>query len=133
MIYVVLEDCALALGSKYKNKHVGLHGDAGVFSFYPAKHMTTAEGGMIILKNKSLYQKIKMIRGIGVNKAFDQRKYPGIYDVPLLGLNYRLSEISSALGIEQLKKLKILLPKEKNYNYYLKRLSHLVETLALSK
>ena len=73
---LVLEDCALALGSKYKNKHVGLHGDAGVFSFYPAKHMTTAEGGMIILKNKSLYQKIKMIRGIGVNKAFDQRKYP---------------------------------------------------------
>ena len=102
----VLEDCALALGTKYKNKHVGLHGDAGAFSFYPAKHMTTAEGGMIILKNKKLYEKIKMIRGIGVNKAFNQRKYPGIYDVPLLGLNYRLSEISSAIGIEQLKKLK---------------------------
>ena len=61
-----------------------------------------------------------MIRGIGVNKAFDQRKYPGIYDVPC-GLNYRLSEISSALGIEQLKKLKNFIAKRKNYNYYLKK------------
>lgn len=122
----VLEDCALALGTKYKNKHVGLHGDAGAFSFYPAKHMTTAEGGMIILKNKKLYEKIKMIRGIGVNKAFNQRKYPGIYDVPLLGLNYRLSEISSAIGIEQLKKLKNFIGiRKKNYNYYLKKIKYL--------
>ena len=122
----VLEDCALALGTKYKNKQVGLHGDAGAFSFYPAKHMTTAEGGMIILKNKKLYEKIKMIRGIGVNKAFNQRKYPGIYDVPLLGLNYRLSEISSAIGIEQLKKLKNFIGiRKKNYNYYLKKIKYL--------
>ena len=54
-----------------------------------------------------------MIRGIGVNKALTGRKYPGIYDVPLLGLNYRLSEISSALGIEQLKKLKNFIAKRK--------------------
>ena len=122
----VLEDCALALGTKYKNKHVGLYGDAGAFSFYPAKHMTTAEGGMIILKNKKLYEKIKMIRGIGVNKAFNQRKYPGIYNVPLLGLNYRLSEISSAIGIEQLKKLKNFISiRKKNYKYYLKKIKYL--------
>ena len=55
----VLEDCALALGSKIKNKHVGLYGDAGFFSFYPVKHITTGEGGMIILKNKSFSQKIR--------------------------------------------------------------------------
>lgn len=126
----VLEDCALALGTKYKNRHVGLHGDAGAFSFYPAKHMTTAEGGMMILKNKKLYEKIKMIRGIGVNKAFDQRKYPGIYNVPLLGLNYRLSEISSAMGIEQLKKLKNFISiRKKNYNYYLKKISYLGQNI----
>ena len=45
----LLEDCDLALGAKIKNKHVGLYGDAGFFSFYPVKHITTAEGGMIIL------------------------------------------------------------------------------------
>ena len=61
-----------------------------------------------------------------MNKAFNQRKYPGIYDVPLLGLNYRLSEISSAIGIEQLKKLKNFIGiRKKNYNYYLKKIKYL--------
>jgi len=119
----VLGDCALSLGSKFKKKHVGLYGDAGAFSFYPAKHMTTAEGGMLILKNKKLYEKIKMIRGIGVNKSFDQRKFPGIYNVPVLGLNYRLSEINSAIGIEQIKKLKRFIEiRKKNYKYYFKKI-----------
>ena len=49
----LLEDCALALGAKIKGKHVGLFGDAGFFSFYPVKHITTAEGGMIILNTIS--------------------------------------------------------------------------------
>ena len=46
----VLEDCSFGTGSKIKNKHVGLWGDAGAFSFYPVKHITTGEGGMIISK-----------------------------------------------------------------------------------
>jgi perosamine synthetase len=119
----VMEDCALAIGSKIKNKHVGLFGDAGAFSFYPAKHMTTAEGGMLICKDKKLAKKIKTIRGIGVDKSFDQRKFPGIYNVPLLGLNYRLSEINSAIGLEQLKKIKKFIQKRKvNYNYLFNKL-----------
>ena len=121
----VMEDCALAIGSKIKNKHVGLFGDAGAFSFYPAKHMTTAEGGMLICKDKKLAKKIKTIRGIGVDKSFDKRKFPGIYNVPLLGLNYRLSEINSAIGIEQLKKIKKFIYKRKiNYKYFFNNLKN---------
>ena len=48
----VIEDCALALGSKYQGKHVGLWGDTGCFSFYPVKHITTGEGGMLTSKNE---------------------------------------------------------------------------------
>ena len=85
--------------------------------------MTTAEGGMLICKDKKLAKKIKTIRGIGVDKSFDQRKFPGIYNVPLLGLNYRLSEINSAIGLEQLKKIKKFIQKRKaNYNYLFKKL-----------
>src|SRR5690606_6715865 len=47
----VLEDCALAIGTKYKGQHAGLLGDAGCFSFYPVKHMTTAEGGIILARD----------------------------------------------------------------------------------
>ena len=56
----VLEDCALSLGSRIKNIHTGLWGDAGVFSFYPVKHITTGEGGMIISKNSKLKKKLKV-------------------------------------------------------------------------
>jgi dTDP-4-amino-4,6-dideoxygalactose transaminase len=113
-LYIV-EDCALALGAKYYNKHVGTVGDVGVFSFYPVKHITTAEGGMVILNNKKLATKIKLLRAFGVNKNFNQRKLPGIYDCEYLGFNYRMSEINAAIGIEQLKKLPTILKKKKNF------------------
>ena len=66
--------------------------------------MTTADGGMLICK-KNFYQKVKLLKGFGVDKNFNERKIPGEYDVKLLGLNYRLDEIRSQIGITQLKKL----------------------------
>ena len=55
----LIEDCALSLGATYNGKHTGLFGDAGVFSFYPAKHITTGEGGMLITKNKKYKKRLK--------------------------------------------------------------------------
>ena len=109
----VVEDCALALGSTVNNKHVGLFGDVGVFSFYPVKHMTTAEGGMIISKNKNLIKKLRLKKAFGVNRTFNERKIPGSYDCVTLGLNYRMSELHAAIGIEQIKKVPSFLKKRK--------------------
>ena len=109
----VIEDCALALGSKINNKHVGLFGDVGVFSFYPVKHITTAEGGIIISRNKNLIKNLKLKKAFGVNKNFSERKVPGSYDCIALGFNYRMSEINAAIGIEQVKKLPFFLKKRK--------------------
>ena len=101
----VLEDCALAIGAKYNHSHhVGTIGDVGVFSFYPVKHFTTGEGGIIITKNKNLAKKLKLLRAFGVNKTFSERK-KGIYNSNYLGLNYRMSEIHAAIGCSQIKKL----------------------------
>ena len=102
---LLLEDCALSLGAKYKKIHTGLWGDAGVFSFYPTKQITSGEGGMIITNNKKIYEKIKIKKSLGVSKSFLERKIPGIYDTIDVGFNYRMSEIHAAIGIEQLKKL----------------------------
>lgn len=109
----IVEDCALAIGSKINNIHVGLFGDAGVFSFYPVKHMTTAEGGMIISKNKNLVKKLRLKKAFGVDRNFSERKIPGNYDCITLGFNYRMSELNSVIGIEQLKKIKFFLEKRK--------------------
>jgi perosamine synthetase len=101
----VLEDCALAPGARVDGVHAGLHGDAGVFSFYPVKHLTTAEGGMIILRDSDLAKKLRLVKAFGVDRNHGERKVPGIYDTVALGFNYRMSEIHAAIGIEQVKKL----------------------------
>ncbi len=109
----VLEDCALAPGATINNKHVGLHGDAGVFSFYPVKHITTAEGGMIILKDEKLSERLNLLKAFGVDKTHGDRKIPGVYDTVELGFNYRMSEIHAAIGVEQIKKLDLFLKTRK--------------------
>jgi len=101
----VVEDCALSLGARVEGKHVGLHGDAGVFSFYPVKHITTAEGGMVILRDGALSKRLNLLKAFGVDRTHTERKVPGLYDTIDLGFNYRMSEIHAAIGIEQLKKL----------------------------
>ena len=113
----VLEDCALAPGAKVDGIQVGLHGDAGVFSFYPVKHLTTAEGGMIILRDGDLAKKLKLLKAFGVNRNYGERKIPGMYDAEVLGFNYRMSEIHAAIGVEQIKKLpSFLVKRRENFN-----------------
>jgi dTDP-4-amino-4,6-dideoxygalactose transaminase len=101
----VIEDCALAVGCHYKGKHVGLFGDAGCFSFYPVKHMTTGDGGMFVTKHADLAARVKKARGFGVDRTFAERSIPGMYDVPTLGVNYRMSDINAALGRSQLRRI----------------------------
>jgi len=101
----LLEDCALSPGASFNGVHTGLIGDAGCFSFYPVKHLTTAEGGMIILKDDALAQKLRLLKAFGVNRTHGERNIPGDYDVVDLGYNYRMSEVHAAIGIEQIKKL----------------------------
>ena len=109
----LLEDCALSPGASYKGIHTGLNGDAGCFSFYPVKHLTTAEGGMIILKDEDLAQKLRLLKAFGVDRTHGERNIPGDYDVVGLGYNYRMSEVHAAIGIEQMKKLPSFLQKRK--------------------
>lgn len=120
---LVLEDCATALGARINNKHVGNFGNAGVFSFYPIKHITTGEGGIIISNDKKIIDKINMLKAFGVNKSYLKRRIPGEYDANLLGLNYRMNEISAALGVEQIKRFpKFLKIRKRNYDYLISKI-----------
>jgi perosamine synthetase len=101
----VIEDCAIALGARYDGRHVGLFGDAACFSFYPVKHMTSAEGGMFASRHKAVVDQVARVRAFGVDRTYAERTLPGLYDVPMLGLNYRMSELQAALGRSQLRRL----------------------------
>ena len=105
----VVEDCAHAVGTFHKSKHVGTLGNTGCFSFYPTKNITTAEGGMVITNSKTTAEKIRQLRSHGMTKSLKSRyssEYPWIFDISEPGYNYRMDEIRAALGITQLKRIK---------------------------
>lgn len=105
----VIEDCALAVGARYQGRHVGLFGDAACFSFYPVKHITTGDGGMFVSRHQDLAQRVAKARAFGVDRSFTERTIPGMYDVPTLGINYRLSDINCAIGRKQLERIDVIL------------------------
>ena len=94
----IIEDCAEALGAKYKGRLVGLDGDCSCHSFYANKTITTGEGGMIVFKKKKYFNKAKSIKNHGMSK----KKYFHDY----IGSNYRLTNIQAASGLSQMKKIK---------------------------
>jgi len=123
----IIEDCAHAIGTKYKKQHVGTFGDAACFSFYPTKNITTLEGGMIISKSKKISEITKITRNHGMNRTLKQRYtsgYPWDYDIKKPGYNYRMDEIRAVLGLNQLKRIKkINSERQKSFKYYCQQLS----------
>ena len=123
----IVEDCAHAIGTKFKSKHVGTIGDAGCFSFYPTKNISTIEGGMIITNDRKIAKNVELARNHGITRTLMSRYSEGKpweYDIREPGYNYRLDEVRATLGISQLKKLKLLNQKRKNaFVYYNKFLS----------
>ena len=94
----LIEDCALALGTRHEGsgKHVGLIGDIGCFSFYPAKHITTGEGGMLTTNEPISADAAKRFRSFGYTDRFGDIENPGC--------NYRMTELQAALGVAQMKR-----------------------------
>ena len=116
----IIEDCAEAVGSYYKKKHVGNFGDVSVFSFFGSKTITTGEGGMICSNNKNIINKINKLKGQGLKTTKDKKYY--WHDV--VGYNYRMTNICAAIGYAQIKKIKRILKLKKNiYKIYKQGLS----------
>lgn len=111
---IIIEDAAHALGAEYGNSKIGSckYSDMTILSFHPVKHITTGEGGAILTNRKDLYGKLLMLRNHGITKEKSKlviRDSKSIgewyYEMQNLGFNYRLTDMQSALGISQLKKL----------------------------
>jgi dTDP-4-amino-4,6-dideoxygalactose transaminase len=101
----LIEDSCEALGAEYKSKKAGRFGDFGVFAFYPNKQITTGEGGMVITDNRrhSDILRARRNQGRAPGDTWLQHTY--------LGYNYRLDELSAALGVSQMKRINKLLEK----------------------
>jgi dTDP-4-amino-4,6-dideoxygalactose transaminase len=104
---LLIEDCAHSPGADYKGQPLGTFGDISAFSFFANKNIAVGEGGMVVTRNADLYEKLRLLRSHGMSvPSFDRYKGRAVsYDVQSPGLNYRIHEISSALGLVQLEKL----------------------------
>jgi dTDP-4-amino-4,6-dideoxygalactose transaminase len=103
----VIEDAAHAPGASLAGKALGTLGDAGCFSFFSNKNLSTGEGGMLVTNRDDVAEKVRLMRSHGMTTlTWDRhRGHAHSYDVVELGYNYRIDEIRSALGLAQLHKL----------------------------
>jgi perosamine synthetase len=113
----IIEDACQSLGSTYKNKQTGTFGKMGCFSMYASKVLTAGEGGAIVTNEDETADTLKMIRNHGMVEGYDTR---------MLGLNYRLPELSAAIAKIQMKKLKTILDLRRRNSLLL---SNLLETI----
>ena len=102
----IIEDAAEMIGQEYKNKKCGSFGDISIFSFYPNKHITTGEGGMVLCDDDELHERCKSLK----NLCFQGKKR---FVHEELGYNFRMSNIQAALGVAQLERIEEFVEKKR--------------------
>lgn len=131
---VLISDAAQSLGAYYNGKPVGTQADMTMFSFHPAKSITTGEGGIIVTDSQKFDKALRLFRSHGIckdAKEFVRRGYGEWYqEMQALGFNYRMPEMSAALGLSQLTRLDFFIKKRraaaKRYEKLLKGIPHLI-------
>jgi perosamine synthetase len=113
----IIEDAAEQQGQHYKGKPVGSFGDIATVSFYPNKHITTGEGGMVLTSNAELAERCRALR----NLCFDKERR---YIHHELGWNFRMSNLQAAVGVAQLERIAETLVKKRQIGrWYQERLA----------
>jgi perosamine synthetase len=121
----VLEDAAEAVGARYKGRHIGGHGTCATFSFFGNKTITTGEGGMVTTNDDELAARLRLFRGQGMDP---QRRYW----FPVIGYNYRMTNIAAAIGLAQLERVDVHIKKRKAIaEGYDRRLAPLSDQISL--
>ena len=133
---MIVEDCAHAFGAEFNGKKLGNHGNICVFSLQAIKHLTTGDGGLIMLPNKKLYDRCKLLRWYGIDR--DRRNYKGKdfrleHDIAEYGYKFHMNDINATLGLHNLPYMDDLLKKNRNNaKYYDKHLQN-IEGVTLMK
>ena len=101
----IIDDSCEALGAEYKGRKLGQFGDAAAFAFYPNKQMTTGEGGVVVTNNTEIAQTCRSLRNQGRGEMGAWLEHER------LGYNYRMTEMSAALGVSQIRRIEEILAK----------------------
>ncbi|HJO77376.1 MAG TPA: DegT/DnrJ/EryC1/StrS family aminotransferase [Pelagibacteraceae bacterium] len=119
---ILIQDAAQSLGATYQNKPITSYADYTIFSFQAIKHVTSGDGGMLVLKNKNLAKKALRIRWFGIDRP---KKQGGTWenDIKEVGYKYQMTDIGASILLESIKEFKkITVHRKKIFNTYLKNL-----------
>jgi 8-amino-3,8-dideoxy-alpha-D-manno-octulosonate transaminase len=122
----LIEDCGQAMGAFYKQKSVGLFGEAGTFSFDYFKIATCGEGGVIITDSKDVFDNVDQVSDHGHTHQGNNR---GMEDHRYMGFNFRMGELSGAIGLAQMRKVPQVIKSNKKNKKYLKDRLHDINDL----
>lgn len=115
----VIEDCAHAFGSKYKNKLLGTHGNINMFSFQAIKHITSVDGGMLSLPHIDLYNRGKLIRWYGIDRETNKKDFRCESNIEEWGYKFHMNDVNATVGIENLKDVEFIVNRHKeNAKFY---------------
>ncbi|HEB04761.1 hypothetical protein LCGC14_0323880 [marine sediment metagenome] len=110
----LIEDCAHALGAEYDCQPIGTIGDFGIFSFQAIKHMTTVDGGALVMKKSEKMSEAKRLRWFGMAKGVPRTEV----DITKLGFKYNMNNVAAVIGLQQLKFISPLLQRHQANGHY---------------
>jgi len=115
----VIEDCAHSFGSMFKGQPMGSHGNICTFSFQAIKHLTTVDGGALVLPHEELYQRGKLLRWYGINRETNKKDFRCEMDIPEWGFKFHMNDVNASVGIENLKVVdEVIRVHKENGRYY---------------
>lgn len=114
----IIEDCAHAFGSKFKNQNIGNGKNICVFSFQAIKHLTTGDGGLITSPDKNLHEKFKLLRWYGLDRT-SKAEFRCEQNVQDWGFKFHMNDIAATIGLSNIKHTKNIVSKHHNNQQYL--------------
>ncbi len=130
----VIEDCAHSFGSAYKGKKIGTHGNICVFSLQAIKHITSVDGGVIILPHQELYKRAKLLRWYGIDRESNRKDFRCEADIPEWGFKFHMNDVCATVGIENLKHVNEILEKHTdNAAFYDEQLANVLGVTLLQR
>ena len=120
---LIIEDCAHGFGSKYKGLNLGNYGNYACYSFQAIKHLTSVDGGALILPNEEEYKRAKLLRWYGIDRESNRKDFRCEDDIPEWGFKFHMNDINATIGLSNLKHVgKIISRHKENAAFYDKNL-----------
>lgn len=122
----VIEDCAHSMGSKYKGKLIGTHGNICTFSLQAIKHITSVDGGLLFLPHQELNSRARLLRWYGIDRDSSRKDFRCESDIEEWGFKFHMNDVNAAIGIENFKHVDTIVGMHKlNAKYYDENLNNI--------